>query len=260
MSSGDRVEPSRAKRMTPQKPRHRKSRSDEGTVPSHRLLRISGTGRLEPARSAKQKPQAHLVDPDPRPQGRAQNLPIQDLEKSSQSTAPRLGRIELPPPRTPPRSWLPSRPARHPREDRSGVPASGTPPGAAASNGSSRRRFRPCGSRQSPRGVRLLSSGSRTLRREGSRSAALPGTRARSRLCGGARPPGRNGLPSNRNTVPPLAPAPGEDGPAALSAHAHEKPVGAAASAPIRLERSFHFVMTPGSDVRDGYQKPPHDL
>lgn len=226
-------------------------------MPSHRLLRISGTGRLEPARSAKQKPQTHLVDPDPRSQDGAQNLLIQDLEKSSQSTAPRLGRIELPPPRTPPRSWLPSRPAPHPREDRSGVPASGTPPGATASSGSSRRRFQPCGSRRSLPGVRPLSSRGRTLRRVGSRSAALPGTRARSRPFGGARPPGRNRLPSNRKTVPPLAPAPGEDGPAALSAHAHEKPVGAAASAPIRLERSLHFVMTPGSDVRAGFQKPP---
>jgi hypothetical protein len=45
----------------------------------------------------------------------------------------------------------------------------------------------------------------------------------------------------------PLPPPPSEDRPTGFGAHAHEKPVGAAAAAPIRLERSFHFVMTPGS-------------
>ncbi len=55
------------------------------------------------------------------------------------------------------------------------------------------------------------------------------------------------GLPSNRKTMPALAPAPSEHRPAGFRAHPHAKTVSAAPSASIWLERSFHFLMTPVS-------------
>jgi hypothetical protein len=47
--------------------------------------------------------------------------------------------------------------------------------------------------------------------------------------------------------MPPLAPAASEDGSSGLGSHSHAKAMGPAASASIRLKRSFHFVMTPDS-------------
>jgi hypothetical protein len=47
--------------------------------------------------------------------------------------------------------------------------------------------------------------------------------------------------------VPPLAPAAREHRAPGLRSHPHTKTVRPAATASIRLERSFHFVMTPGS-------------
>ena len=57
----------------------------------------------------------------------------------------------------------------------------------------------------------------------------------------------RNGSPSNRDSVPPLASAASEDGSAGLRSHSHAKAMGPAASASIRLECSLHFVKAPDS-------------
>ncbi len=237
--------------MTTQKSCDRKSRPPHRAVPSDRLRGVPRTRRVEAAGAPKQQSQTDLIDPDARPQNAAQDLPIHDLENSSQANVPRPGGTGPRPPNSSRRGWPLSRPARCRAAYPPRVPSSGRPLSGASLLGFSRPPPRPSCWRRSPRAARSLGSRERRPRIEGSPIVVPLDKRARSPPCGAGRELVRdlfrNGSPSNRETVPPLAPAAREHRAAGLGSHPHAKPVRPAAPASIRLERSFHFVMTPGS-------------
>lgn len=129
------------------------------------------------------------------------------------------------------------------------VPFAEKLPSTTASPGFSGPLPRPFCSRRTPRATCPRSGRGRRLRREGSPSAGPLDRPARSPPCGAVsravRDTLRCGFPSNGETVPSLAPAPREHRSASFGSHPHSKSVGPAASSSIRLERSFHSVMTP---------------
>ena len=237
--------------MTTQKSTNRKLRSPEGAVLADGFLRVARTGRVKAASAPKQQSQADLINPDTRPQNPAQDLPIQELENSFQTTVPHPGGTGPRPPSNPPRGWPLSPRAPRPPRVPPRVPFSGRPPAEAASRGFSQPHLRPSGWRRSPRAAPFPWWRERKRRKEGSPIAVPPGKRARN-------PPGGagwgllrglfpDGSPSNRETVPALVPAASEDRTAGFGSHPNAKAMGPAAPASIRLERSFHFVMTPES-------------
>ncbi len=238
--------------MTTQKSGDRKPRPSKSAVPPNGLFGVSRAGRVKSAGAPKQKPQADLINPDAHPQNPAQDLPIQVLENSSQATAPRPGGIAPPPRNSPRRGWPLSRREPCPRKPPAPVPVSGRLPSGAASRGFSRPPRRPSGWQQSPPASRSPRWRERRPRKEGSPIVVPLDTRARSPSCGAEREHVRglfrNGSPSNRETVPPLAPAAREHRAPGLRSHPDAKTMRPAAPASIRLERSFHLVMTPGSE------------
>src|SRR3990172_8333297 len=127
------------KRMTTQKSRERKLRPAESAMLADGFLRVPRTGRVKAASASKQQTQADLIDPDARPQNPAQDLPIQEPEKVSQTSVPRPGGTEPRPPCNSPRGWpFLLRGLRRPTAPRR-VPFSGRPP----SSPSSRRLLKP---------------------------------------------------------------------------------------------------------------------
>lgn len=217
-------------------------------MPSNRLFRIARTGWIETTGAAKHEAEADLIHPDPGPQRPGQDLPIQELEKSSQPSAPHLASNELRRPRSrpercPPLRRAPDRPAAPPS-----VPAGGRLLSTTSSRGFDEPHSQPCGWRRCPREGRPPSSAGRRQRKADSPTSVPLGTQVRSPPFAAERPAVfgllRSRSPSNRQAMTSLAPPTGDDRPARLRSHPHSKAVGPAASASIWLERSFHFVMT----------------
>jgi hypothetical protein len=234
--------------MTPQNSPDGEPRSPDRAILADRLISVPRTGRIVATSPAKQQTQAQLVRPDPQCQDPTDDLLIQALQDSFQTSAPVRERMLPRPPRSAPPPTDLARRARRPQPLPSAASSGGTPPGEASSPGSAVPLRPPSGSRRRRCATDAARCSARTRQRAGSPTVDPRGTPARSLVCSEGC---RHGLAlprasaSHAQAQTALPPAACQDGTPALRAHPNPKPMGPASATSIGLKRSLHDSTLP---------------